>query len=262
MKKYIFITIFTISLFLPSIGVHASCDVSHLKECDREGLIRIIKEIIISRRNTPVVINNGSQEKTYPDGLGFLEASVLAKYAGSLTGVDPSIILAIISRESSSGEKFGGGIGNCYLKDIESGAGIYSSGNPASKVMSPSRDIPSFLEIAESLGKDYGELLVSCPAGSGWGGAIGVGQFIPSSWALVSDDVSDILGRPADPWKTKDGFLAIAVLLNKNGVVDDPALGICRYHSGRCNTSGQAYADNIMMKADIIKLKMDSILNQ
>ncbi|OQB04095.1 MAG: hypothetical protein BWY21_02099 [Parcubacteria group bacterium ADurb.Bin216] len=126
--------------------------------------------------------------------------------------------------------------------------------------MSPDRDIPSFLEITKDLGVSYNSLLVSCPMGSSWGGAIGIGQFIPSSWSLVSKEVTGFLGKPADPWAVKDGILAIAVLLQKNGVVEDPRLGICRYHSGRCTTNGEKYADDILNKADLIKGKVGDML--
>jgi|GEM_PF-1750409 len=261
MKKYILI--FTLSLLMPIMSIQA-CDIKNPAGCDREGLIEIIKQIIISRTKSLEKPEIKPLEEIVkvpaPASLGLLEASILAKYAESLTGVDGSVILAIISRESSSGERFGGGIGNCYLKDIETGEGVDSKGNTVKRVMSPDRDIPSFLEITKDLGVSHDSLLVSCPMGSSWGGAIGIGQFIPSSWSLVSKEVTGFLGKVADPWAVKDGILAIAVLLQKNGVADNPRLGICRYHSGRCTANGEQYADDILSKADLIKGKVGDML--
>ena len=254
MKKYIFNAIILLALLMPNFNIYASCSVSNFRDCDREGLVRIIKEIIISRTGNKMV------DRPVYRSLDLLEASVFAKHVESLTKVDASIILAIISRESSNGERFGGGIGNCYLKNITTGEGIDSKGNYVSRVMSPGRDVSDFLEISETLGKDYDGLLVSCPMESSWGGAIGVGQFIPSSWTLVSDDVSRLLGKTADPWEIMDGFLAIAILLEKNGVLENPKLGICRYHSGRCNANGEKYAEDIISKGGNIRSRINLMI--
>lgn len=144
----------------------------------------------------------------------FGEAYEMAKQVEEITGVRPAFLLAILTQESNIGKN----VGQCYLKNSETGAGeVIKSGYALNKVMSPTRDVPNFLIITKELGRDPYETPVSCPMSYGWGGAMGPAQFIPATWMIYRDELKNITGRPGDPWDIKDAFLASALYLSDYG---------------------------------------------
>ena len=149
-----------------------------------------------------------------PKAPTFGEAYEIAKYVESITGVRPAFLLAVLTQESNIGKN----VGQCYLKDIEIGAGeVIKTSTVISRVMKPTRDVQPFLTITKELGRDSFSTPVSCPMSYGWGGAMGPAQFIPSTWMIYRDRLRDIMGEPADPWSIKDSFLAAALYLADYG---------------------------------------------
>jgi len=147
------------------------------------------------------------------------EALEIAKYAAGQAGIRPALLLGVLSQESNIGQN----VGQCYLTNPKTGAGIrVSSGIATEKVMNPTRDVPYFLEIIEDLNQTKGlgidpyQTLVSCPMSFGWGGAMGPAQFIPSTWSGAGYEkrVEDIIGTAADPWDMRDASLASALYLS------------------------------------------------
>lgn len=193
-------------------------------------------------------------------GIPFPEAVSLAQYASNVTGVDTSLILAILEQETNLGSN----LGSCVFDD-------QSSSRP---VMHPTRDEPVFFAIAEILGFDPFTRSVSCPiyqGGSrvGWGGAMGPSQFIPSTWAIYGGIVKDGQGgfdyhKPSDairringgsvssPFDNQDAFIATALLLRDNGAdgsyyADRQAA--LRYYAGwggATNPANAFYGDQVM----------------
>lgn len=144
------------------------------------------------------------------------EALTIAKYSASQAGIRPALLLGILSQESSIGRN----VGQCYLKNSSTGAGIIAStGKAVANVMKPSRDVPIFLDVIDGLNKEKGlglkvfETLVSCPMSFGYGGAMGPAQFIPSTWVLFDDKVKAKTGMFPDPWDLRDASLASAIYL-------------------------------------------------
>ncbi|MEK7104045.1 MAG: lytic murein transglycosylase [Patescibacteria group bacterium] len=159
-------------------------------------------------------------------GIKFEDAVALAKTIANQTGIRAAFSLGILWQETRIGKVQGG----CYLKDTSTGEGVYiKSGNKALKTMSPTRDVPKFLDIVGSLNKagklktDAFTTPVSCCMISGgqyigWGGAMGPAQFIPSTWVRYADKIAEASGNaPANPWNIRDAFLANALLLKDNG---------------------------------------------
>ncbi|MBI3337505.1 MAG: lytic murein transglycosylase [Candidatus Staskawiczbacteria bacterium] len=154
----------------------------------------------------------------------FGEALEIAKYASSSTGVRAALILAVITQESNLGKN----VGQCYLKNTETGAGVkIKTGAVSPKTMNP-KTIPYFLETIKNINERRGlirdpfETPVSCVMYSngapyGWGGAMGPGQFIASTWNIYDDKVEVITGRVADPWDIRDAFLGTALYLKDSG---------------------------------------------
>ena len=195
-------------------------------------------------------------------GIQFSQAVDLANYASGVTGVEASLILAILEQETNIGSN----LGSCLFSDS-------TSGRP---VMHPTRDEPVYLAIADILGFDPTTQVVSCPlyrGGSrvGWGGAMGPSQFIPSTWAIYGgivstgsgytyDQSTDAIRRinggsgPANPFNNQDAFIATALLLRDNGADGSYAgdrQAALRYYAGwggATNPANAFYGDQVMTR--------------
>lgn len=191
-----------------------------------------------------------------------------AKTVSLKTGIRPAFLLAIFMQESG----FGKNQGSCYLKDPVTGAGVgKNTGTPFAKVMAVTRlgdqnkgDVKPFLDITERLGLDPYMTQVSCPQSSGYGGAMGPAQFIPSTWVLYENRITKALGiSTANPWLARDAFMAAGFLLKDNGAIatsySAERNAACKYFSGSvCSKSSWAatYGTQVMQKADLIQTTM------
>lgn len=145
-------------------------------------------------------------------------AITLAKQAGAATGVRPALILGILKQETD----LGANVGQCLLTNSPNkgdgkgkNTGTYFRG-----VMKPSRDVDPFMAITSALGLDPYSMPVSCPPSYGYGGAMGPGQFISSTWVLYQNRIAKLAGHygtPANPWNNLDAFTAIALLMADDG---------------------------------------------
>jgi membrane-bound lytic murein transglycosylase B len=190
-----------------------------------------------------------------------------ANVAYQKTGVRPAFLLAIIMQESDLGKN----VGACYVTNTSTGDGVnIRSGNKLAKVMSPTRDIPPFLNILKNIGGDYARTPVSCPFTIGWGGAMGPAQFIPSTWVLVVDKVKNALGISSypDPWNAQHAFMASALYLKDLGAgyggYTAERNAACRYYSGRtCGLvpGNTTYGNSVITKANTIQTTMIDPLN-
>ena len=95
--------------------------------------------------------------------LSFEQALRYAEQASEVTGVRPAFLLGLIRTESRLGHNIGSAT---YL----------------TAPMHPTRDLPVFSFIIETLGHIAEDMPVSKSPGFGWGGAMGPAQFIPSTW--------------------------------------------------------------------------------
>ena len=184
-----------------------------------------------------------------PQAPTFGEAYDLAKYVEEATGIRPALLLAVLTQESNIGKN----VGQCYLKNNETGSGVKAnSGVVISRVMSPKRDVPPFLQITRELVRDPYGTPVSCPMSYGWGGAMGPAQFIPSTWIIYKDRVKAITGS-ADPWNIRDAFVASALYLKDKGagsqVYKDEWGAAIAYFAGYVNTKYRFYGDSVMSMA-------------
>jgi len=185
--------------------------------------------------------------------INFETALVYAKEAQKLFGIDPAFLLAILTQETNLGSN----VGQCYLTDIKTGAGVgMNTGKPFPNVMKPmglpgrKGDIDDFFAITTALGRDPFKTRVSCPiAGvAGYGGAMGPAQFIPSTWGGYKSRLKSLLGHDADPWSPKDAFMASAMLLTDKGAIGNSAsaqhIAACKYYGTGGSTC--SYSNSVM----------------
>jgi len=162
--------------------------------------------------------------------------------------------------------------------------------------MSPNRDQPVFPFITQTLGLDPNQMPVSKKPSYGWGGAMGPGQFIPSTWVCyggfvnvktnscapssgatsfwsgpweyraTKDRVRKLLGAsaPSNPWDAQTAIMATAMLMADNGAsARTPSaerLAAMRYFAGWANANKRAYAfygDDVMSFADEYQKDID-----
>ncbi len=229
------------------------------------------------------------------EGIPFGDAYDYAAKAAKITGVRPAFLLAIITQESSydsSDSSFGKNIGQCYLRDPQTGSGVsVTTGASRDRVMNPSRDVPIFMQIADILGRDYKNTRVSCALSYGYGGAMGPAQFIPSTWALYAgypapsfsyveskDRVRKTfnLGAPSNPFDAEHAIYTSSLFLSDLGAglqtFTAEKNAACRYYSGSsCPTSTNtkqkrdivAYGTSVANRANMIQETMiDPILGR
>lgn len=168
-----------------------------------------------------------------PEAPTFGEALEIAKYVQGVTGVQPALLLAVMTQESNIGKN----VGQCFLKNTSTGEGVIAyNGKAVSRVMNPTRDVPYFLQITKELGRDPFNTPVSCPMSVGWGGAMGPAQFIPDTWGNpkygYGPKVKEVTGKAADPWNIKDAFLAAGIYLRDLGAAKDEFRAVMKYFSG------------------------------
>lgn len=168
----------------------------------------------------------------------FEKAFELALRAEAKTNVRPAFLLGIIAEESKLGENVG--TGNWKVD------------------MHPTRDVPVFKQITEKLGLDPDKMPVSKKAWYGWGGAMGPAQFIPSTWVLYENKITNATGHnPPNPWDPEDAFMGAAIYLKDSGagkrtVSAERYAALC-YLAGCKNANKKAYqfyADDVMDLAE------------
>jgi len=134
-----------------------------------------------------------------------------AIFAGAKTGIRPAYLLGVLENESWLGRNVGTGnwkedMYQCYLNK--------GSTNTARKM----RD--AFLLICKELGLNPDLQVVSArpTAYSGCGGAMGIAQFMPTTWLAYKDRIAAMTGNnPPNPWLPVDAFTASAIKLADAG---------------------------------------------
>ena len=160
---------------------------------------------------------------------------------------------------------FGSNFGGCYLKNSETGEGVYiKTGKPSQRNMYPG-NFDSFVKITTQLGMNWKTTPISCALvradGSiyGYGGAMGYTQFIPNTWMLVEARVRAYTkSSVGNPWNPQHAVMATAIFLQDRGA----SIGTytaeheaaCRYY-GACSS----YANSVMSKAANIQKTIDQL---
>lgn len=122
-----------------------------------------------------------------------------AKIASNATGVRKDFLLGELVVETNLGRFTGG----CTYKNTKM----------------HSYDIPVFKSIMKELKYDLNEKKISCaPKSGGYGGAMGVAQFIPSTWNGWKSRIAAKTGHtPPNPWSITDGVMGMALKLAAGG---------------------------------------------
>lgn len=183
------------------------------------------------------------------------------------TGIRPAFLLAILTQETNLGKN----LGACNKPDssIErQWQAIMPGPEDIKKGLSRRDDESAFLRIVESLGIGPRDRVLSCPIGSGWGGAMGPSQFIPTTWESYAPRVAQALGRSvANPWNPEDAFMASSFFLTDLGAgaqtfTAERTAALKYYAGGNWNRPANAfYGNQVMEKAKTIQETMIDPLN-
>jgi membrane-bound lytic murein transglycosylase B len=183
-----------------------------------------------------------------------------AEEAERLTGVRPAFLISLVIQESN----LGANVGKCRLTVPETGEGVRVSNGQKVKLMRPGAGIAYYLELTRSLGRDPFTQVVSCPLSSGYGGAMGPSQFIPSTWKMYASKIQAVLGVSGDPWNPRHAFIASAVYLKDLGAASQTFSAeknaACKYYSGKaCGSYGfnGFYGTQVMNRAEGVQDDID-----
>ena len=220
------------------------------KEIEKSKLLAITKNqeagykrVLAEREQRKVEIKSALFRLRGSDAITFGQAVEHATYISKKIGIRPAFLLAIITQESN----LGANVGTCNQPD-----------DPPSRrwreIMKPERDIQPFLRITKSLNLDPDVVPLSCPQGSGWGGAMGPAQFIPSTWELYKDKIRAVTGNnPPNPWTPRDAFTASGIYLDELGAEasswSSERKAALKYYAGsRWSLAKNAFYGNEVMK--------------
>jgi len=192
------------------------------------------------------------------NGVSAEEAVKYGQLAAIATGIRPAFLLAELDQESA----FGVNVGKCYITDTTSGnSRKITTGQVFVRGINPTRDLALFINITQELGKDPLQTPISCWPGSGWGGAMGPAQFIPSTWMGYAAQVARLVGRSiANPWNIEDAFTAAAIKLANGGATSKTRAGEVAaskaYYCGNSKSTSSGcvnYANSVQRKATKIE---------
>lgn len=145
------------------------------------------------------------------------EAIQDAIFAGSQTGVRPAFLLGVLEAESRLGLNVGTGT---WQKDM------YQCYRSLGYITRAEKEKNAFLKICQELGLNPDSQPVSAEPWYGCGGAMGVAQFMPTTWLAYKDRVAGLTGHPSpNPWNHRDAFTAAAIKLGDGGANQRTEIG-------------------------------------
>ena len=224
-----------------------------------KGIEANYQKLIATNQKTAAQIRSELFVMRDSAAIPFGTALTYAEAAQKATGTRAAVTLGVLKQETNLGENLGTGT---WRVD-----------------MSPNRDQPVFVFITQTLGLDPDKMPVSKKPWYGWGGAMGPGQFIPSTWVCYGgfvnvttgtcappsgaglsfwqgpwkyvaskDRVRTLLGAsvPSNPWDPQVAIMATAMLMADNGAgTQTPSaerLAALRYFAGWVHANNPAYA--------------------
>lgn len=234
-----------------------------------KGIEANYQKLIATTQRTAAQIRSELFSLRDSAAIPFGTALTYALAAQKATGTRAAVTLGVLKQETNLGENLGTG---SWRVD-----------------MAPKRDQPVFVYIMQTLGFDPNKMPVSKKPSYGWGGAMGPGQFIPSTWVCYGgfvnvntntcsppagaglpfwqgpwqyfaskDRVRKLLGatEPSNPWSPQVAIMATAMLMADNGAdAQTPRaerLAALRYFAGWTHANNPAYAfygDGVMQFA-------------
>lgn len=145
------------------------------------------------------------------------EAIQDAIFAGSQTGVRPAFLLGVLEAESRLGLNVGTGT---WQKDM------YQCYRSLGYLTRAEKEKNAFLQICQELGLNPDTQPVSAEPWYGCGGAMGIAQFMPTTWLAYKDRVAALTGHnPPSPWNHRDAFTAAAIKLGAGGANQRTEIG-------------------------------------
>ena len=157
----------------------------------------------------------------------------------------------------------GANTGTCYLKDV--GGTLVSISSGATRGEMRPNSIQPFLSITQAVGRDTYKTKVSC-AYQGYGGAMGIAQFMPATWMEYKKRIESATGAGyADPWNNFHAVTAIGIFMKDLGASAQTDAAernaACKYYSGRSCASGpgSAYGNSVLRKEADIQAKIDQL---
>lgn len=136
------------------------------------------------------------------------EAVQNAIFAASKVGIRSAFLLGVLEAESRLGLNVGTGnwtkdMYQCYIK--------------LKKPERAEKEKQALFQICQELNLSPDLQLVSAEPYYGCGGALGVAQFMPTTWLAYKDRVAALVGHAPNPWNHKDAFTAAAIKLADGG---------------------------------------------
>ncbi|MFH1178422.1 MAG: hypothetical protein V1711_01720 [bacterium] len=224
-----------------------------------KGIEANYQKLITTNQRTAAQIRSELFTLRDSAAIPFGTALTYALAAEKATGTRAAMTLGVLKQETNLGENLGTGT---WRVD-----------------MNPNRDQPVFVFITKTLGFDPDKMPVSKKPSYGWGGAMGPGQFIPSTWVCYGgfvntksstctppsgatssfwqgpwqyvaskDRVRKLLGgsSPSNPWDAQVAIMATAMLMADNGAGTQTRaaerLAALRYFAGWAGAKNPAYS--------------------
>jgi peptidoglycan hydrolase CwlO-like protein len=213
------------------------------KKGDKDTLLKVTKgkesafqQLLKQSQKTAAEIRAQLYKLIGGGEIKFGDALQYAEFAYQQVGVRPALLLAVLDKESALGKN----VGRCSWETA----------------MHPTRDKPAFVQITQELDLNPNTLPVSCPilSDGAYGGAMGIAQFLPSTWMLYKDRIAKITGGAPSPWNPRDAFIATALYLSDAGAskggYTNERIAAAKYYAGsRWRYYLSSYGDRVMDRA-------------
>lgn len=197
---------------------------------EEEKFQELFKNAKSKREDLIIALATASSSPDSTANLGELKS--YANEASAATGVRAPVILALLEQESYFGRNVGNGR---YTTD-----------------MNPNQH-NAFLQICNELGKDPASTPVSRKplTYTGWGGAMGPAQIMPTGWLNIRSQVASLTGSNPNPWNIRDATFAAAVFLRNLGAAnaETEKEALARYFAGNYWKKYIWYAESVLRKS-------------